>query len=403
MGANPSDDDRRRRIFHALGAACSSTRATGRWATTLRPDGIWLKFIQYLGFGGVIIGLSVFQIEFDFGVPQFRQVFQPMLIAAAAAFGLVAARIMLGRGAAIIAALFAIALRGRRRARGRARSSARRSTGSRCISAPRSSSNWSALTPLFKRPIVFGAVSGLGVSTDRAVAGVVVDRRGLPLPVADQHVAGGAGDGRAGRHPHRCLRRHVRHGAHRHQRLPRRAIGIGLVALTVLAIGGATANGLRYEVPQNATATIDSRPTSPGRPGQRMVNADVRINPPDFVSDNPNWVSVLALAGPSGERARRVVIDISSRSGPGHYRTTQPVPVWGTWKTLLRVHDGETLTAVPIYLAGDPGIGAKEVPARGVDDAAVRRRDHHPAARAQPRNARRCCGRSAAWWCWSAR
>ena len=53
-----------------------------------RRDGIGIKFIQYLGFGGILIGLSVYQIEFDFGVPQFRQVFQPMLIAAAAAFGL---------------------------------------------------------------------------------------------------------------------------------------------------------------------------------------------------------------------------------------------------------------------------------------------------------------------------
>ena len=40
------------------------------------------------------------------------------------------------------------------------------------------------------------------------------------------------------------------------QRLPRRAIGVGLVALTVLAIGGAAANGLRYDVPQNATAAV---------------------------------------------------------------------------------------------------------------------------------------------------
>ena len=31
-------------------------------------DGIWLKFVQYLGFGGVLVGLSVYQIEFDFGV-----------------------------------------------------------------------------------------------------------------------------------------------------------------------------------------------------------------------------------------------------------------------------------------------------------------------------------------------
>ena len=51
-------------------------------------DGIFLKGVKYLGFGGIIIGLSVFQIEFDFGVPQFRQVFEPMLIAAAGAFAL---------------------------------------------------------------------------------------------------------------------------------------------------------------------------------------------------------------------------------------------------------------------------------------------------------------------------
>ena len=112
----------------------------------------------------MLIGLSVFQIEFDFGVPQFRQVFQPMLIAAAAAFGLVAARIMLGRGAAIIAALLAIALRG----------------GVALVVGPILGApiNWFALylgpaivveliglTPLIKRPIIFGLVSGLGVAT----------------------------------------------------------------------------------------------------------------------------------------------------------------------------------------------------------------------------------------------
>ncbi len=78
--------------------------------------GIFIKFVQYLGFGGIIVGLSVYQIEFDFGVPQFRQVFEPMLIAAAASFALVAARLMLGRGAAIIAALLAHRAPRRRRA-----------------------------------------------------------------------------------------------------------------------------------------------------------------------------------------------------------------------------------------------------------------------------------------------
>ena len=43
--------------------------------------------------GGLLIGLSTFQAEFDFGVPQFRFVFQPMLIMLAAGVGLVAARL----------------------------------------------------------------------------------------------------------------------------------------------------------------------------------------------------------------------------------------------------------------------------------------------------------------------
>src|SRR5690606_18595631 len=35
-------------------------------------------------FGGFLIGLSTFQAEFDFGVPQFRMMFEPVLIAFAA-------------------------------------------------------------------------------------------------------------------------------------------------------------------------------------------------------------------------------------------------------------------------------------------------------------------------------
>ncbi|MBJ7467149.1 MAG: hypothetical protein JHD38_26165, partial [Mycolicibacterium sp.] len=53
-------------------------RATAQTGEAAPKDGIGLKFVQYLAFAGVLIGLSVYQIEFDFGVPQFRQVFQPM-------------------------------------------------------------------------------------------------------------------------------------------------------------------------------------------------------------------------------------------------------------------------------------------------------------------------------------
>src|SRR5215218_3691915 len=62
--------------------------------------------------GGLLIGLSTFQGEFDFGVPQFRLVFQPMLIMLAASIGLVVARIYGGRGAALASVGFFIAMRG---------------------------------------------------------------------------------------------------------------------------------------------------------------------------------------------------------------------------------------------------------------------------------------------------
>ncbi len=129
-----------------------------------RNDGPFIKFLRYLSCGGLLIGMSVYQIEFDFGVPQFRLVFQPMLIAAAAAIGTIVARITLGKGAAIIAALFAIALRG----------------AVAFLVGPilGAAINWFplylgpalvvellALTPLFGRPILFGAVAGLGIGT----------------------------------------------------------------------------------------------------------------------------------------------------------------------------------------------------------------------------------------------
>src|SRR5829696_3338124 len=62
--------------------------------------------------GGFLIGLSTFQAEFDFGVPQFDFLFQPMLIALAASIGLVSARIWGGRGAALGAVAFFVIVRG---------------------------------------------------------------------------------------------------------------------------------------------------------------------------------------------------------------------------------------------------------------------------------------------------
>lgn len=321
--------------------------------------GVVITFLRYLSFGGLFIGLSVYQIEFDFGVPQFRLVFQPMLIAGAAALAAVAARTTMGRGAAVIAAVFAIALRG----------------GVALLVGPvlGAPTNWFplylgpalaveliALTPLFKRPIVFGAVAGLGVGTvglwleSLWIAAVYHypwpismwgEALAMAVPVAVLMGMCGALFGM------------VLTG----QRLPGRAVGISVVAATVLVIGGAVANGLHIVVPgqNNATITLTDLPSAPG---QRMVSADVQLLPADMVSDNPDWLTILSWQGRMNND-RGLVIDRLAKVGPGHYRSTQPVPVWGDWKTLLRVQDGRTMTAVPIWEPADAAIPAPEVPA----------------------------------------
>ncbi|MCV7195450.1 hypothetical protein [Mycobacterium angelicum] len=331
----------------------------GRTMQEGEPERRFVKFLRYLSCGGLLIGLSVYQIEYDFGVEQFRLVLQPMMIAGVAALGLVVARITMGRGAAILAALFAIALRG----------------GVAFLVGPvlGAPTNWFplylgpavvvellALTPLYKRPIAFGAVAGLGVSTvglwlESLWIGAVYhypwptsmwgEALAMAVPVAVLTGVCGAMMGM------------VLTG----QRLPRRAIGISMVVATVVVIGGAVANGLHIVVPKQDTATI-ALTELPSPPGQRMVSADVQLNPPNIVSDNPAWLSILSWQGRM-ENQRGLVIDRLERVGPGHYRSTQPVPVWGSWKTLLRVQDGYTMTAVPIYEPADDAIPAAEVPA----------------------------------------
>ncbi|OBI19602.1 hypothetical protein A5712_19100 [Mycobacterium sp. E2327] len=320
--------------------------------------GPFIKFLRYLSFGGLFIGLSVYQIEFDFGVPQFRLVFQPMLIAAAAALAAVAARLTMGRGGAVIGALFAVALRGL----------VALLVGP-ILGAP---INWFplyvgpalvvelvALTPLLKRPIAFGAVSGLGVATvglwlESLWIGAVYhypwptrmwgEALAMSVPVAVLTGVCGAMFGM------------VLTG----QRLPGRRVGIAAVALTVLVIGAAVANGLHILVPNHNTATV-TLTDQPSQPGRRMVSADVQLTPP-FVSDHPEWLTILSWQGRM-ENNRGLMIDRLEKVGPGHYRSTQPVPVWGEWKTLLRVQDGRTMTAVPIWEPADDAIPAPEVPA----------------------------------------
>ena len=93
-----------------------------------------------------------------------------------------------------------------------------------------------------------------------------------------------------------------------------------------------------------------------------MVSADVQINPPNLVSAHPDWLAILSWQGRM-QNERGLMIDRLKRTSPGHYVSTEPIPVWGSWKTLLRVQDGRTMTAVPIWAPADDAIPAPEIPA----------------------------------------
>src|SRR4051812_33835200 len=77
-----------------------------------RPLPRWTRFREVVLAGAFLVGLSTFQAEFDFGVPQFALALQPTLIMLAAGIGLVTARIRIGPGGAVAALGGYIAIRG---------------------------------------------------------------------------------------------------------------------------------------------------------------------------------------------------------------------------------------------------------------------------------------------------
>src|SRR3954454_5540472 len=79
---------------------------------TPRPRVRWLILRQAGLAGSFLIALSTFQAEFDFSVPQFRLIWQPILLMLAAGIGLVTARILIGRGGALLAVAVFLLVRG---------------------------------------------------------------------------------------------------------------------------------------------------------------------------------------------------------------------------------------------------------------------------------------------------
>jgi hypothetical protein len=303
--------------------------------------------------GGFLIALSIYQAEFDFGVPQFRLFYDPLLVALAAGVGLVTARAMLGRGGAIAAMVFYV--------------------GFRLILVVLVTGVLGETVshfPLYLAEAVLVELAALALGTKRryrfgVVCGLLVGTVGTVAALAWTHVWSavvwpvhilpevfvftipvGVAAGLIGAFVSGGLQRRVDVVGS-----PRHWAAAGLSVLVVAA-------GIGYMLhvkPADAVARVQLDEVSP--PPNRTVNATVTIDPASAAA-NPEWFSMLAWQGQT-----KLINQPLEPMGGGVYRTTAPLPVHGSWKTVLRLQKGDVLSSVPVYLPADPAIPAKEIPA----------------------------------------
>ncbi len=304
------------------------------------------RVIEVVVFGAILAGLSATLGEFEFGVPQFQVLYLPLLVAAAAGFALVVARLALGPGGALKAVLAYVVLRG----------------GVALVVG----GALGHTVPLF--PLYLG-----GALAVEAVAWWLGTERRLRLAAVSGVAVGTLG--LAGELPWAGLLDWFQPSA----TAPPEVVVLGpvaAVAAAVVAVGlgrvvpGGTGVGpvpvvaalatlvavLAYPLPREVgqvEAVIRLRPAGTGA-GEATV--DVQLHPADAAEEATGF-GVVSWQG--GGR----VLGQLSQVAPGRYVSSRPMPLWGTWKTMVGLQRGDEVMAAPIYLPADPDIGAAEVPA----------------------------------------
>ena len=310
--------------------------------------------------GALLIGLNTFMAEFDFGVPQFRLDFHPIGLMLASGLGLVAARLVIGPGGALGSAVFFLALRGLLTLL------VGPVFGQTVPHLPLYLVEAGAVEvvallfaragrPVAESPARFGAVAGVAIGTVGLAAEWgwthVWAVTAWPSSLFPQGallgfvmaVAAGTIGGFVGR---ALTPRGTRLAPAPYWALPLAAtVAVGVIVYTLPISSG---NGRT-----SAVLTLkDVRP-----PPDREVAATITVNPPDAASD-ARLFNVTSWQG-----KRRSVIQSLKKVGPGVYRTTEPIPVHGKWKSILRLQKDDEVLGLPIFLPRDTGIPAPETPA----------------------------------------
>lgn len=321
-----------------------------RWAARMADVGLA---------GALLVGLSTLQGEFDYGVPQFRLLFQPIMIAVAAGISLVAARIRLGRGGAAKAVVFFLVLRGVLTLLiGPGLGRVVLHFPLYLVEAALVEAVALRVDP--RQQLSFGAVAGLLVGTVGVGAEWLWTQVWMPLPwnaallpeVLVLAPVAGVAAGVLGGFTARALEPI---GAPR-QVAPRWAAGAaaaGVVAALAWPLPMA-------HPPEDLQVTLDLSPARAA--GGEAVDAELTLQPSDAAAGGVEWLTVTAWQG-ANWADRQSIVDPLERVGEGTYRTTQPIPVHGDWKALVRFHDGRVMSSAPIFMPADEALDAQEIPA----------------------------------------
>ncbi len=321
--------------------------------------------------GGLLTALSIYQGEFDYGIAQFQMLFHPLMIMVAAGVALTYARIVAGRGGALMAALFFIALRGVLTLL------VHFGIGMPVAHFPLYLASAVAveLVALLMadrvrtRPIQFGLAAGLGVGTVGLAGAWLWSQLWIPYPWTSALLPEGVIVGLAAALAGGVI------GAWMGNSLMLRARPSGalrfapLVGLIVIA--AFAGYSLHQAKPQALTATITNTPMPNPPAGEEWVKTHVKLNTTRFDEDK-KWAVALAWQGNGYPdwHGKGFFFNELAQVGPGEYETRDWMPVFGSFKSIIRFHSDNALMGAAIFQPEDSAIphdGGRETPALGAD------------------------------------
>lgn len=298
--------------------------------------------IAALSLGAILVGLSCFEGEFDFGVPQFQVIYLPVLIAATAGFTLVLARTALGPWGAVKAVVAYVIVRG---------SIALIVSGPLHHTFPR--------FPLYLASALVVEVVALWLGTANRlryalISGVAIATVGMIGELAWVKLSGWAdlpvNDARVFLVvPAVAVAAAVLGGALSRPVWAQRTVPGLAAGLAGLVLAGTLLSLLPRNV-GHVEATIYLTPV-----GQQAAVA-VELAPAD-AARHATAFGVVSWQG--GGRVSAKLNEV----GPGRYVSSRPLPVTGDWKTMVGLQRGSEVMAVPVYLPADPEINAPAIAA----------------------------------------